>query len=48
VFVYGPDKQQLGVIDVPGGRPLQVLVSGQMLFVLTHHTLYSVNLAGAM
>jgi sugar lactone lactonase YvrE len=48
VFVYGPDKQQLGVIEVPGGRPLQLLVSGQTLFVLTHHALYSVNLPGAM
>lgn len=48
VFVYGPDKKPLGVIDVPGGRPLQVLVSGQTLFVLTHHALYSVNLSGAM
>jgi hypothetical protein len=48
VFVYGPDKKPLGVIDVPGGRPLQVLVSGQTLFVLTHHALYSVNLSGAI
>ncbi len=28
VFVYGSDGQPLGVIDVPGGRPLQVLASG--------------------
>jgi len=48
VFVYGPDKTQLGVINVPGGRPLQLLVNGQTLFILTHHSVYSVNLPGAM
>jgi len=48
VFVYGPDKMQLGVINVPGGRPLQLLVHGQTLFILTHHSVYSVNLSGAM
>jgi hypothetical protein len=45
VFVYGPNKEQLGVIDVPG-RPLQLLLGGpnrQTLFILTHHALYSVN-----
>ena len=48
VFVYGPDKTQLSVIHVPGGRPLQLLVNGQTLFILTHHSVYSVNLPGAM
>ena len=46
VFVYGDNGGQLGVIDVPD-RPLQLLVGGadhRTLFILTHHTLYSVNL----
>jgi hypothetical protein len=49
VFVYAPNKDQLGIIDVPE-RPLQLLVGGgnrQTLFILTHHSLYSVNLAPA-
>jgi len=41
VFVYGPNKEQLKVIDVPE-RPLQLLVSGQTLFILSHHCVYSV------
>jgi len=47
IFVYAPNKEQLGIIDVPE-RPLQLLVGGgnrQTLFILTHHSLYSVNLA---
>jgi len=40
VFVYGPDKQQLKVIEVPE-RPLQLLVSGPTLFILSHHSVYS-------
>ena len=47
VFVYGANGDQLGVIDVPD-RPLQLLVGGanrQTLLILTHHALYSVNLA---
>jgi hypothetical protein len=47
IFVYGPNGNQLGIIDVPD-RPLQLLVGGadgQTLFILTHHALYSVNLA---
>ena len=47
VFVYAPDGKPLGVIDVPD-RPLQLLVGGaspQVLFILTHHALYSVSLA---
>jgi sugar lactone lactonase YvrE len=47
IFVYGPTGDPLGVIDVPE-RPLQLLVGveqGQTLFILTHHTLYSADLA---
>jgi len=47
VFVYAANRDPLGVIDVPE-RPLQLLVGGsdrQTLFILTHHALYSVNLA---
>jgi sugar lactone lactonase YvrE len=47
VFVYATNKDPVGVIDVPE-RPLQLLVGGsnrQTLFILTHHALYSVNLA---
>jgi pectate lyase-like protein len=46
VFVYGANGEQLGIIDIPE-RPLQLLVSGQTLFVLSHHSLYSVSLAQA-
>ena len=44
IFVYGPDGKQIGQIDVPE-RPLQLLFGGpdkRTLFVLTHHSLYSV------
>jgi hypothetical protein len=47
IFVYGADGSELGVIDVPD-RPLQLLVGGsshQSLLILTHHALYSVNVA---
>jgi hypothetical protein len=43
VFVYGPNKEQLKVIDVPE-RPLQLLVSGQTLFILSHHSVYAVDI----
>lgn len=49
VFVYGANGDPLGVIDVPD-RPLQLLVGGanrQTLLILTHHALYSVDLAQA-
>jgi Pectate lyase superfamily protein len=49
VFVYGANRDPLGVIDVPE-RPLQLLIgggNGQTLFILTHHALYSVNIASA-
>ena len=39
VFVFGPNKEQLGVIEVPE-RPLQLLVSGETLYILSHHSLY--------
>lgn len=43
VFVYSPEGRELGVIEVPE-RPLQLLVSGNTLFILTHHTLYGADL----
>jgi sugar lactone lactonase YvrE len=49
IFVYGPNGNKLGRIDVPV-RPVQVIVGGanhQTLFILGHHGLYSVDLAGA-
>jgi len=49
IFVYAANKDLLGTIDVPE-RPLQLLVGGpnrQTLFILSHHSLYSVNLAPA-
>lgn len=47
IFVYGTDGRQIGLIDVPE-RPLQLLIGGaerRTLFILSHHTLYSVDLA---
>jgi hypothetical protein len=47
IFVYAANGDSLGTIDVPD-RPLQLLFGGasrQTLFILTHHALYSVNLA---
>jgi hypothetical protein len=49
IFVYGPNGNKLGRIDVPV-RPVQVIVGGanhQSLFILGHHGLFSVDLAGA-
>ena len=43
VFVYGSNKEPLEVIEVPE-RPLQLLVSGQTLFILSHHSVYCVTL----
>jgi sugar lactone lactonase YvrE len=43
IFVYGPDGQETGRIDVPE-RPLQILFGGadkRTLFILTHHALYA-------
>ena len=45
IFVYGPDGQEKGRIDVPE-RPLQLVfggVDGKTLFILTHHSLYAVE-----
>jgi hypothetical protein len=45
VFVYRPDGSPAGEIDVPE-RPLQLIFGGpdkQTLFILTHHSLYSVR-----
>jgi len=47
IFVYAASGQELGTISVPD-RPLQLLVGGanhSTLFILTHHALYSVDLA---
>jgi hypothetical protein len=49
IFVYGANGAEVGRIDVPD-RPLQLVIGGenrQTLFILTHHALYSVNLAQA-
>jgi hypothetical protein len=43
IFVYSADGSELGVIEVPE-RPLQLLAAGHTLFILTHHSLYSVDL----
>ncbi len=40
VFVYSPEGREIGVIEVPE-RPLQLLINGNTLFILTHHTLYA-------
>jgi sugar lactone lactonase YvrE len=48
VFVYDPSGKQIGRIDVPE-RPLQILFGGadrRTLFILCHHTLYAVKMAG--
>ena len=45
IFVYAPDGKQIGRIDVPE-RPLQILfggADGHTLFILAHHSLYSVK-----
>jgi hypothetical protein len=47
IFVYSPNGEEAGRIDVPE-RPLQLVIGGadrRTLFILTHHTLYAVNLA---
>ncbi len=44
-LVYSANGDEVGRIDVPE-RPLQILfggANGQTLFILTHHSLYSVN-----
>jgi DNA-binding beta-propeller fold protein YncE len=47
IFVYSPKGEEVGRIDVPE-RPLQLLVGGpsrSTLLILTHHSLYSADLA---
>jgi len=44
VFVYGPNKEPLEIVEVPE-RPVQLLVSGQTLLILSHHSLYSLALS---
>jgi hypothetical protein len=49
IFVYSPNGKEVGRIDVPD-RPLQLVIGGanrKTLFILTHHALYSVDLAEA-
>lgn len=48
IFVYDADGKALGRIDTPE-RPLQLIFGGadrQTLFILTHHTLYSLSVKG--
>ncbi|ESQ81462.1 glycosyl hydrolase family 28-related protein [Asticcacaulis benevestitus] len=48
IFVYDADGKPLGRIDTPE-RPLQLIFGGadyQTLFILTHHSLYSLNVKG--
>ena len=47
IFVYAPNGSEIGQIDVPE-RPLQLVIGGAnrgTLFILTHHALYSVDIA---
>ena len=44
IFVYGANGSELGIIEVPE-RPLQLLTAGHTLFILAHHSLYSVDIA---
>ena len=49
ILVYAPNGREIGEIDVPD-RPLQLVTGGAnhgTLFILTHHALYSVELARA-
>ncbi|HEU4627920.1 MAG TPA: glycosyl hydrolase family 28-related protein [Steroidobacteraceae bacterium] len=49
IFVYDANGKEVGRIDVPE-RPLQLVIGGadrRTLFILTHHSLYSVDLAAA-
>jgi len=46
IFVYDAKGKEIGRIDVPE-RPLQIVFGGanrQTLFILTHHSLYSVSM----
>jgi hypothetical protein len=44
IFVYGANGGQQGIIEVPE-RPLQLLTDSHTLFILSHHSLFSVDLA---
>lgn len=49
IFVYAPNGEELGRIDVPE-RPLQLVFGGtdrRILFILTHHALYYVEHTGS-
>ena len=48
VYLYDAEGKALGRIDTPE-RPLQLLFGGgdnQTLFILTHHSLYSLSVKG--
>ena len=45
IFVYDAGGKPLGRIDTPE-RPLQLLLSGGDLFILTHHSLYRLSVNG--
>jgi hypothetical protein len=45
IFVYDAGGKPLGQIDTPE-RPLQLLLSGDDLFILTHHSLYRLDVKG--
>jgi Pectate lyase superfamily protein/SMP-30/Gluconolactonase/LRE-like region len=48
IFVYDPSGKQVAEIDVPE-RPIDLVIGGadcRTLFILSHHTLYSVSLRG--
>jgi len=48
IFVYDADGRELGRIDTPE-RPLQLIFGGadnEDLFILTHHSLYRLNVKG--
>jgi len=49
IFTYAPDGTETGRIDVPD-RPIQLIFGGphkRTLFILTHHALYSLDLASS-
>jgi len=45
IFVYDAAGKPLGRVDVPE-RPLQLVLSGNDLFILTHHSLYRLEVKG--
>jgi Endopolygalacturonase len=43
IYVYDRDGRETGRIDVPD-RPIQLVVAGTTLYIVTHHALYQVGL----